>query len=122
MEVVTPVELAAASVDDSDPPSEVEEGAALAVVVVAEPALLLTAATNGLEELPPVPLVKSTLKLPIESCCGRFSLRLVESIEEPALMAQIQLLLVDVGSMLPPDHDIQPSQRILASIDPSDFE
>ena len=37
-------------------------------------------------------------------------------------MAQIQLLLLSVGLMFPPDQELQPSQRMLAVIDPSELE
>lgn len=37
-------------------------------------------------------------------------------------MAQIQLLLLSVGLMLPPDQELQPSQRMLATRDPSEPE
>jgi hypothetical protein len=121
-EVVTP----------DDPPAV--EAAAPADVVPAEPAEVVPAdppalllplpedATNGFAELPPVPEVKSMVIVPMVLCCCRFSPRSVESTGEPSLMAQIQLLLLEVGSMLPPDQLMHPSQRMFAIIEPSELD
>lgn len=118
MEVVT-LELPEEPVDAADSAEVVgEEPPALLLLL----ALLPDDATNGFAELPPVPCVRSMVIVPMVSCCERFSLRSVESMEEPVLIAQIQLLLLSVGVMLPPDHELQPSQRMLAVIDPSELE
>jgi hypothetical protein len=118
-------------VETPELPEELVDAADPVEVVAADPPTLLLLlalpddpddATKGLAELPPVPVVKSIVIVPCVSCCCRFSLKSVESIEEPALIAQIQLLLLSVGSMLPPDHELQPSQRTLAVIDPSELE
>lgn len=118
-EVVTPELPEVLAPDDAADPAEVVAGEPLALLPLLP---LPEAATKGFEELPPIPVVKSIIMVPIESCCGRFSLRSVESIGEPLLIAQIQLLLLSVGGMLPPDHELQPSQRTLAVIDPSELE
>lgn len=105
----------AAAVDPADP---------AAVVAEELPALLLLPddATKGFEELPPAASAKLKLMFPIVLCCERLWPRSVESTGEPVLMAQIQLLLLSVGDMLPPDHELQPSQRMFAVIDPSELE
>jgi hypothetical protein len=46
---------------------------------------LATAATNGLEELPPVPDGRSNVAEPIVLCCKRFAAVSVESIGSPVL-------------------------------------
>jgi hypothetical protein len=113
-------------VRDTEPELAAAVGAPDPAAVVADepPALLLLPddATNGFEELPPAASAKLKLMFPIVSCCERLSPRSVESTGSPFLTAQIQLLLLSVGDMLPPDHELQPSQRMLAIIDPSEFE
>lgn len=121
--VVVPDELPEVEAAD---PAEVVPAAAAEVVPDDPPALLLLPlpddATNGFEELPPVPEVKSMVIVPMVSCCCRVSPRSLESMGSPVLMAQIQLLLLEVGSMLPPDQLMQPSQRMFAIIEPSEFD
>ena len=70
---------------------------------------------KGLTDEPPVPLVKSRLKLPIVSCCLKEAEVLAELMGDPDFTAQIQLAEVDLGSILPPFQLRQLSHRTLAT-------
>jgi hypothetical protein len=85
------------------------------------PELGFTAATTkGFEELPPVPAGRLNEIVPIVSCCWRLAEVSVESIASPFFTAQIQELLLSVGSIDPPLHERQLSHRTLATMLPSD--
>ena len=92
--------------DEAVAPEEAEGEAPLGVE---------TAATKGLVDAPPVPFVKSRLKLPIESCCWNVAEVLAELIADPPFSAQIQLAEDDLGSILPPFQLRQLSHRTLAT-------
>ena len=103
---------------------------AVGVAVVAEPESelaaevgelgLAAATTNGFDELPPVASCRLKAVVPIMSCCWRLADVSVESIGSPFLTAQIQALLVLVGSKVPALQERQLSQRTLAVMLPSD--
>lgn len=70
---------------------------------------------NGLELLPPVPWVKSSLNDTSLSCCEIEALVSVVSSALPVFQAAIQLLEVEVNDMDPPFHELQLSHRTFAT-------
>ena len=81
---------------------------------------LAAATTKGFDELPPVPSGRLKAMVPMVSCCWRLADVSVESIASPLFTAQIQALLLSVGSKVPALQERQLSQRTLAVMLPSD--